>query len=61
MELKRSDAHGVFRAFTACPADAKVLIVDLRSNKEFKKKHVCLAYNIRLSANGKVLAVSGCR
>jgi hypothetical protein len=58
MEAKKVDVHAVFRAYTACPADPKVLILDVRPNKDFKKKHACLAYNIRLSSNGKVLAVS---
>jgi hypothetical protein len=60
MDAKKVDAHAVFRAFTACPDDPKTLILDVRANKDFKKKHVCLSYNVRLSTNGRVLAVSMC-
>lgn len=56
-EAKSIDAHGVFRVFTSCPSDVRVLVLDTRPNKSFVKSHVQGAYNVRLSANGAVLAV----
>ena len=58
MEAKRVDVAGVFKAYDRCSSDLRVLVVDVRANKEYKKKHLCLSYNIRLSTNGRVLAVS---
>jgi len=61
MDVKTVPADTIFRVFTACPGDVRTLILDVRSYKEFSKKHVIGAYCIRLSANGKVLLVSGGR
>lgn len=48
----------LFRVFTACPGDARTLIVDVRPLKEYNKNHILQSYCIRLSANGKALLVS---
>ncbi len=58
MEAKAVDVDTIFRYFTACPEDLPTLLLDLRPNKDFKKRHVNQAYNVRLSANGKALLVS---
>jgi len=43
--------------FTACQGDPKTLILDVRSSKEYARKHVMQAYNIRLAASGAALLV----
>lgn len=59
MEVKTlSDASAIFRCFATCPHDPKTLLLDVRPHKQFEKLHVALSYNIRLSANGRVLLVS---
>ena len=57
MEVATATAETILRVFTACPADTRTLLLDVRPNKDFKKKHVLLAYSIRLAANGKTLLV----
>lgn len=56
LEVRSIDADSVFRVFTRTEKDATRLILDVRDNKEFKKQHILLAYNIRLSAGGNNLA-----
>jgi dual specificity MAP kinase phosphatase len=56
METKSVDADRIFKVFTACPDDITTLLLDVRPNKEFKKKHINQAFNVRLSTNGRVLA-----
>ncbi len=59
MEAKTlPDASAIFRCFAACPHDPKTLLLDVRPHKQFEKLHLALSYNIRLSANGRVLLVS---
>lgn len=53
--MSTATAEDILRAFTACDGDRLTLILDVRPLKEFKKKHVLLAYSIRLAANGKTL------
>jgi len=43
--------------FTACQGDPKTLILDVRSSKDYARKHVMQAYNIRLAASGAALLV----
>ena len=57
MEAKAVGPDALFRKFTACPADPRVLLLDVRPAKDFRKHHVAEAYNIRLAANGKALLV----
>ena len=57
MEVATATAETILRVFAACPADTRTLLLDVRPNKDFKKKHVLLAYSIRLAANGKTLLV----
>ena len=59
MEVKSIDVSGVFRTFTACATDLKTFLLDVRPHKQFHRSHVALSYNIRLSAEGKALLVSG--
>ena len=41
MEVKSIAADAVFRAcFTACPQDPVTLLLDVRSAKVFKRKHI---------------------
>lgn len=50
------DADLIFRIFTD---DLKEwIIIDARPQKDFKKYHINQAFCVRLSTNGKVLAVS---
>ncbi len=54
---KGIDASAIFRAvYTACPNDPTTLLLDVRPNKEYKKRHINQAFNVRLSSNGQVLA-----
>lgn len=55
MDVTRVPADVVFRVFTACQGDPLTLILDVRSHKDFKKKHIAGAYNIRLSGDGRAL------
>lgn len=57
LEVKSVHPDDVFRCFTACRDDPRTLILDVRPNKAFVKKHVQGAYSIRLSSDGKVLLV----
>ena len=57
MDVKVITPDGFFRVFTACAGDPKTLILDVRSNKDYGRKHVMQAYNIRLAANGQALLV----
>ena len=61
MDVASATAETILRVFTACTGDTRNLLLDVRPNKDFKKKHVLLAYNIRLAANGKTLLVKTCR
>eukprot|EP00877_Chromochloris_zofingiensis_P008595 jgi/Chrzof1/398/Cz01g14120.t1 len=56
MDPKTADAETLFRTFTACPNDPKTLLLDVRPNKDFKRRHINQAFNVRLSSNGRVLA-----
>jgi hypothetical protein len=47
----------VFRTYCIAGDDRKPLVLDLRPNKEFKKGHLQLAFNVVLSKNGRILAV----
>lgn len=48
MDIRSIAADALFRAcFTGCPLDSKTLLLDVRSAKVFKRKHilqVCCAY-----------------
>ena len=57
MDVKVITPDGFFRVFTACAGDPKTLILDVRGNKDYGRKHVMQAYNIRLAANGQALLV----
>ena len=57
-EARSCDADHIFRAFSACPQDIQTILLDVRPNKEFKALHIQSAFNVRLSSNEKVLAVS---
>ena len=46
----------IFRLFTRNEKDPISLILDVRPHKDFKASHILLAYNVRLTANGKALA-----
>lgn len=58
MEARSCDADHVFRVYTACPQDIATILLDVRAQKEFKQLHLFNAFCVRLSSNGKVLAVS---
>ena len=60
MDVKVITPDGFFRVFTACAGDPKTLMLDVRSNKDYARKHVLQAYNIRLAANGQALLVRFC-
>ena len=57
MDVKVITPDGFFRVFTACQEDPKTLILDVRGNKDYARKHVMQAYNIRLAASGAALLV----
>ena len=60
MEAKSCDVHVVFRSgYAVCGTDPRALLLDVRSNKEWRKGHLSGSFNIRLSTNGRVLAVRG--
>lgn len=41
MEVRSIAADALFRAcFTGCPQDPRTLLLDVRSQKVFKKKHI---------------------
>ena len=40
MEVKSLAADALFRAFTACPQGPRTLLLDVRSQKAFKRKHI---------------------
>ncbi|KIZ07690.1 MAP kinase phosphatase 5 [Monoraphidium neglectum] len=52
---KAVDAGALFRVFTACPNDPRVLILDVRPLKQFKRGHVLHSFCVRLSADGRAL------
>lgn len=56
MEPKRVESEAVLRKYTRLPKDRKCLILDVRPQKEFKRRHLLLSYCIRLTSNGKALA-----
>lgn len=51
------DTEYLFRLFTKCPDDPVTLVLDTRAYKLFKRRHVLLAYCVRLSANERALVV----
>lgn len=55
MEIRSAAAVDVFQIFTALERDTKTYLLDIRPQKDFKKKHILQAYSIRLAANGKAL------
>lgn len=58
MEIRSAAAVDVFQIVTALERDTKTYLLDIRPQKDFKKKHILQAYSIRLAANGKALLVS---
>eukprot|EP00959_Pyramimonas_sp_CCMP1952_P253413 5294807-Pyramimonas_sp.AAC.2 len=46
----------VFKAYCLAGEDRKPYVLDLRSNKEFKKGHLSQSFNIVVSKNGRILA-----
>ena len=56
MEPKRIDNEGIFRKYTRLKQDRCCLIIDVRPQKEFKRRHLLLSYCIRLTSDGKALA-----
>jgi hypothetical protein len=56
LEARSVGADALFRAaYASCPADPKVLLLDVRPYSKFKKGHAALAYCVRLSADGGAL------
>jgi hypothetical protein len=55
MDPKRLSVEAVFRKYTRVGSDRKCLIVDVRPQKEFKRRHLLLSYCVRLTSNGKAL------
>ncbi|KAL4422489.1 hypothetical protein ABPG75_008686 [Micractinium tetrahymenae] len=55
MEVRTVAADAVFRVFTACPADPRTLILDVRDKKHFDRGHIAGAYCIRVPSNGATL------
>ena len=58
MEVKSIAADALFRAcFTYCPQDSRTLLLDVRSQKAFKRKHILQVYTMS-AAPVQSLAVS---
>ncbi|KAK3246224.1 hypothetical protein CYMTET_44231, partial [Cymbomonas tetramitiformis] len=56
VKVQEFHAADLFRCFTTSGQGTFPLIVDLRSNKDYKRGHVHQSYNVALSKNGKVIA-----
>lgn len=57
MDARSCDADDIFRIYTACPQDIATILLDVREHKHFKQLHLFNAFCVRVSTNGKVLAV----
>lgn len=56
MEVRNIAADALFRAcFTGCPQDPRTLLLDVRSQKAFKRKHILQAFCVRVPASGETL------
>jgi hypothetical protein len=57
MDVKSLTPDMLFRVYTQCPEDPVTMVLDVRQQKDFSKRHILQAYCVRLSANGKALLV----
>jgi hypothetical protein len=55
VEAKSVDADALLRVYTLGPNDARVLLLDVRPLKQFKRGHLLHAHCVRLSAGGGAL------
>ncbi|KAL3135874.1 hypothetical protein ABBQ32_007430 [Trebouxia sp. C0010 RCD-2024] len=56
MEVRNIAADALFRAcFTGCPQDPRTLLLDVRTQKAFKRKHILQAFCVRVTASGETL------
>ena len=56
LEAKAVPADALFRVFTACAADPRPLVIDVRGDKKkWDRGHVAGAYCIRVPSNGAAL------
>eukprot|EP00951_Prasinocladus_malaysianus_P001258 scaffold8642_cov48-Prasinocladus_malaysianus.AAC.1 len=55
MEIVYVEATAVYRLFSQCKGDPQTWILDVRSQKDYKKSHIARAYCIRKTADGRAL------
>jgi len=55
LEIKAAHADDFFAVFSACAGADPVLVLDVRSAKDFARGHLALSFCVRVSSNGAAL------